>query len=421
MLKSLELHSVGPSPHLGPIEFAERLNLITGDNGLGKTFILDTAWWALTGTWPDRPAWPHEASGPDAPARITAGISGKTTASTYPSSFDYSSQQWLLPTGRPPNPGLVLYFRVDGQFSLWDPSQHYWRRNKVLGVDAPDRPDALHLAAGEVWNSIPNENGRIICRGLIEDWVSWQQTQSSEFNHLLAVVKALCPMEVKTAAPRQVWIDDTRKHPCLAFSYGDVPVTLASAGMKRVLALAYLLIWAWHAHRQAAELIRQPTERRIVILFDEPETHLHPQWQRKLLPALIAAIAGLDEALSVQLLVSTHSPLVLASAESKFDASRDAIFHLELNGQSGAAVERMAWSRRGDVTNWLVSPVFGLEQARSVEAEEAIEAAERFMRGEAVQNPPHLQSWEQLNGRLTEVLSGSDRFWPRWVARATRS
>lgn len=420
MLKSLELHAVGPAPHLGPIEFAERLNLLTGDNGLGKTFILDTAWWDLTGTWPDRPAWPHESSGPEDPARITASVSGKTTASTSPSAFDYRSQTWPLSAGRPPNPGLVLYFRVDGQFSLWDPSQHYWRRNKVLGVDAPNRPDALHLAAGEVWNAIPAENGKIICRGLIEDWVSWQQTQGPEFSHLMGVVQALSPMAVKTAAPRQVWIDDRRKHPCLAFSYGEIPVTLTSAGMKRVLALAYLLVWAWQAHQQAAELIRQPTERRIVILFDEPETHLHPQWQRRLLPALMRAIEGLEKDLSVQLLVSTHSPLVLASAESIFDPSRDAIFHLELDGQGGASVDRMGWSRRGDVTNWLVSPVFGLEQARSVEAEVVMEAAERFMRGEGAMSPPHLQSREALNARLTEVLSGSDRFWPRWIARNER-
>ena len=290
----------------------------------------------------------------------------------------------------------------------------------MLGVDAPNRPDALHLAAGEVWNAIPAENGKIICRGLIEDWVSWRQTQGPEFSHLMGVVEALSPMAVKTAAPRQVWLDDSRKHPCLAFSYGEIPVTLTSAGMKRVLALAYLLVWAWHAHQKAAELIRQPTERRIVILFDEPETHLHPQWQRRLLPALMRAIEGLEKDLSVQLLVSTHSPLVLASAESIFDPSRDAIFHLELDGQGGASVDRMGWSRRGDVTNWIVSPVFGLEQARSVEAEVVIEAAERFMRGESAANPPHLQSWEALNARLTEVLPGGDRFWPRWVARNER-
>jgi hypothetical protein len=30
---------------------APRLNLLSGDNGLGKTFLLDIAWWTLTGTW----------------------------------------------------------------------------------------------------------------------------------------------------------------------------------------------------------------------------------------------------------------------------------------------------------------------------------------------------------------------------------
>ena len=51
MLEQLTLSGVGPARHLGPVEFMPRMNLITGDNGLGKSFILDVAWWALTRTW----------------------------------------------------------------------------------------------------------------------------------------------------------------------------------------------------------------------------------------------------------------------------------------------------------------------------------------------------------------------------------
>jgi predicted ATPase len=51
MLEYLELDNVGPAPRM-KIEFAPRVNIITGDNGLGKSFLLDTAWWALTGAWP---------------------------------------------------------------------------------------------------------------------------------------------------------------------------------------------------------------------------------------------------------------------------------------------------------------------------------------------------------------------------------
>ena len=52
MLERLEFKHIGPSPAFG-FRFGTRLNVLTGDNGLGKTFVLDAAWWALTRTWAD--------------------------------------------------------------------------------------------------------------------------------------------------------------------------------------------------------------------------------------------------------------------------------------------------------------------------------------------------------------------------------
>lgn len=51
MLDRLTLQNVGPAPAMD-LQFGDRLNLLTGDNGLGKSFLLDIAWWALTGNWP---------------------------------------------------------------------------------------------------------------------------------------------------------------------------------------------------------------------------------------------------------------------------------------------------------------------------------------------------------------------------------
>ncbi len=50
MLESLSLRNRGPAPEL-TFAFGERVNMITGDNDLGKTFLLDLAWWALTRSW----------------------------------------------------------------------------------------------------------------------------------------------------------------------------------------------------------------------------------------------------------------------------------------------------------------------------------------------------------------------------------
>ena len=69
---------------------------------------------------------------------------------------------------------------------------------------------------------------------------------------------------------------------------------------------------------------------------------------------------------------------------------------------------------QGDVTNWLVSETFGLEQARSKEAEEAIEAAEAFMRGDG-HLPKGLGTKAAIHARLQKLLPAGDVFWPRWI------
>src|SRR5262249_9192557 len=73
MLRSLHLAALGPAPKFD-IELSGRLNIFTGDNGLGKSFILDVAWWALTGTWAGLPAWPRR--GDDVRPRIEFQVIG---------------------------------------------------------------------------------------------------------------------------------------------------------------------------------------------------------------------------------------------------------------------------------------------------------------------------------------------------------
>jgi DNA repair exonuclease SbcCD ATPase subunit len=82
MIKELHLQHVGPAPRFD-IAFARRLNLLTGDNGLGKTFLLDVAWWALTGTWAGDPAWPARRES----ARISYRMANSTHADLLTSHF----------------------------------------------------------------------------------------------------------------------------------------------------------------------------------------------------------------------------------------------------------------------------------------------------------------------------------------------
>ena len=90
MLKELHLRSVGPSPQFD-VEFANRLNIFTGDNGLGKSFLLDVAWWVLTGNWVEQPAYPQRNT--EEIPRITSQISTNKDIRDYNNPFSLRGRQ----------------------------------------------------------------------------------------------------------------------------------------------------------------------------------------------------------------------------------------------------------------------------------------------------------------------------------------
>ena len=102
MLKSLKLTGVGPAQRM-LVEFGERLNVITGDNGLGKSFLLDIAFWAMTRRWPGE-VNPRLTSGkralprPHEGGEISFDFTSRTGAESYTSRYDRRAESW---TGRP--------------------------------------------------------------------------------------------------------------------------------------------------------------------------------------------------------------------------------------------------------------------------------------------------------------------------------
>ena len=392
MLKKLDLRGVGPAKTFGPVEFAPRLNFITGDNGLGKSFLLDLAWWALTRTWAGSVALPMTTK----KASINFAVKGKAAAAkAITSEFHRPDASWPLPPARPVMPGIVVYIRIDGGFSVWDPARNYWRTD-------PSRPAAYHFKADEVWNGLD---------------VNGQGASKPQCQALESVLRVMSPTQepLRAGPPQRVFIGEGRDRPTLLVGNQTVPVALASAGVRRILALVYFLVWAWHEHAVAAKLLGKKPEDRFVILFDEPETHLHPRWQRTVLPSLFKAVNELRGKAGTppQVMVATHSPLVAASVEPIFDSAVDDLIHLSLK-DGAVAIDQGGWATQGDVTNWLVSETFGLEQARSKEAEDAIEAAEAFMRG-GKNLPSGLTTKAAIHARLQRLLPAGDVFWPRWI------
>lgn len=418
MLKKLTASGLAP---IDPFEinFGERLNLITGDNGFGKSLLLDLAFWQLTNSWPaEYPLTPSSES-----AEVRSVVSGESSQDIERRArFSYDEQEWIWDRGRPPMSALVIYARSNGGFSIWDPARNYYRRAADRGGE--EAPRAYLMTRRQIWDGLKAEAGDAwLCNGLIRDWVAWQREGRQEFGLLAKVLKALSANseeELRPGQPARLYPNDSRDFPTIESAYGLVPAPLASEAVKRILALAYLIVWTWTEHSRAAELRRWTTPfRRLVVLFDEVEAHLHPRWQRRILPALAGIMSDLGADTTVQLIGVTHAPLLLASIEPIFDLERDRLFTLDLNLEReppGVELRQEPFRRLGDVTAWLTSTFFDLSSTGSVEAEKAKAEATEFSRSHSSDS----ERFEELDLKLREVLAEGDPFWSRWRYFANR-
>jgi hypothetical protein len=373
VLRTLNLRNVGPSNELA-IEFGDRLNVIIGDSGLGKSFLLDVAWWALTRSWAASQALPNK--GAEREATLGYRIGGNTAPVEAEIDFNVKRQGWFHGSGRPPIGGLVVYARVDGSFAVMDPARNEPPDDDGAGAPASRRrPAAFFFNSDQVWGGLTND-GQRLCNGLIADWRVWQLENSDEFKALENMLSVLSPEPgepLQPGEPRRIDLLDSRDIPTLRMPYGEVPVTLLSAGVRRILALSYLLVWAWHEHRKASELRGDPPSDRVTVLIDDVEAHLDSRRQRAILPAILKALQGLGASADSQVISTTHSPLVLASLEGLWEEKHDRLFKLDLvsSNESAARLSRHLSRQSGEI-NGGITPrsisIFSLTRARAREA-----------------------------------------------------
>jgi len=154
----------------------------------------------------------------------------------------------------------------------------------------------------------------------------------------------------------------------------------------------------------------------MILILDEIESHLHPKWQRVILPALLGVAELLKSDLKIQILTATHSPLILASLEPHFRQKDDRLFWFDLKDRI-VSFREYPWAIQGDVVAWLTSPLFGLTEGRSPEAEIVIGAAEAFMAGQNGDQPLGLRTLEAIQREMFRVLPGDDPIWSRWFLK----
>ncbi len=407
MIKSLTLKNVGAMPEK-TINFGNRLNIITGDNGLGKSFLLDIIWYALTRRWPNdvngklasgymaRPLIPSKE------ASIEIKVNSQSSTRTLTSVFDREMQKWTFKENMSIPVGLIVYAHYDGSFSIWDPERNYWTQKP--NENMLDRQPAFVFTASEVWDgyTIPDSitgKDKWLCNGLIRDWVSWQDRNGKEFSILSDILEKLSPpdfsVKIAPAEHNRISIDDSREHPHIQMPYGKIPAQWASAGIRRILSLAYILTWAMTEHTKACGIKGQSPAKQMLFLFDEVDAHLHPKWQRQIMGGIVNVLERFADITAttpyhkqkfyglhseaIQIISVTHSPLVMASLEDTFEATCDKWLDIDADDKGKIVLSERPFERLGTSEDWLTSEAFDLKSTYSVEAEKAMSEASKLL------------------------------------------
>jgi hypothetical protein len=111
-----------------------------------------------------------------------------------------------------------------------------------------ERVSGYVFAPRDIWDGLENPipgKGQL-CNVLIDDWASWQRENGQPFILLKQVLQGLAPNDQVAFEPGElvrISLDDARDYPTIRTGYGQqVPVVQASSGVRRILALAYLLV-----------------------------------------------------------------------------------------------------------------------------------------------------------------------------------
>lgn len=404
LLDWVGLENVGPADRL-ELSFAPRANLFTGDNGLGKSFLLEVAWWALIGAWPGKPAMARSdhAAGvlqcrrgqESSPYRQ---VVGKRPARREKSASDADIGIFIAANGD-------ATVHVDGGDLDVVPNE------SGSDFDVYGGEKNFNIPFSEIFDGLKQPSKRKLFQGLIAEWVPWQYKKDPDFDIFRKLIAQLSPERepIRLGEPKRIDARDGRLIPCLILPYGDVPITHASAGMRRIVALAYLMVWAVREHRfLSGKSSSKPIN--LALFIDEIEAHLHPAWQRLILPALMKALEALPVPVKAQIFVTTHSPMVMASTETLCADPDDGLFLFDLDAGK-VRLTRQPWEKYGDASAWLQSDLFGLGEARSKPAEELIADIAAVMDFNQLTD----EQFRRLDARVAQLLPEQDPMRARWI------
>lgn len=308
-ISRLEINQIGPFGHL-TVDFPEKptgmadraeVHILTGENGTGKTTVLEM----LARPWKALP-YPTNLMGKDRTDRSSFSIScsdgligcngdGRMFHNELPKTFAYR-ENFLRGKF---SPYTVAFFAYSGHRqmmrsqinSIQELSGHPFE--EALNFQSSIQPE---LILQWIANTIAKES---IAKNQSDEGAA--QRFRGTISNLESTISEITgnPIRFKLAyEPLNVVVEVAGE---------TLDFNLLPDGLKSIVSwIADLLM---RMDRVKWENDTPVFERNFILFLDEIEVHLHPAWQRKILPA----VQGLFP--NAQIFISTHSPFVVGSVD----------------------------------------------------------------------------------------------------------
>lgn len=314
------------------IAFDPHLTVLVGDNGSGKSTIIDAACIALgslfqkieNATAPSissddaRRLFVEQGDMADAQSQFPVSVDAKGIAHNEEVRWSRSLNSAKAGMTKADAANIInageayQKYVASGDASFALPilarygTDRLWKRGSGKGSDTlPNRTqgyaDALHAASNETRMNAWFKKQSI--------W-EWQNKRESEL--FGAIKKALASCFESAASASDAMIDFDAELQQLVFTYCDHNgayhrdrLRSMSDGYRSTLSLIADIAYRMATLNPAmgADVLKTPG----VVMIDEIDLHLHPRWQARILEDLLSIFPN------VQFITTTHSPLVVAS------------------------------------------------------------------------------------------------------------
>ncbi len=310
------------------VSFSSQFNLVIGDNGKGKTALLDA---------------------------VAVGLSGLLENINEDGS-DYSIQNdWVRVCNNPlgEEKDITRKYPVTIEcYGYWKEERFDWSqvkngKNKLnnslpqfFQIDATNNSDGdlplfVYYSTDRLWkktSSQPNTKEDLNWRNrgykncfdpdsslsALQTWLEYEKQEeltAGVKSDRLEVVESALDRCMKEEQWQQITYLFEREEVCAEFTDGRIlPIRMLSDGVRNMLAMVADIA------RRTALLnphlgINAALETSGVVLIDEIDLHLHPTWQRRVVEDLHRTFPNL------QFVATTHSPFIIQSLEAVKEAS----------------------------------------------------------------------------------------------------